>query len=90
MSNVKLSDISVIHKKADEALIVKILARITKCATYWNQQFNIEGSIKEEHIMNFLYWLNEYLVEEHGLSLEPFQNWDKFSSDKKYLWDSKA
>jgi hypothetical protein len=47
MSNVKLSDIRSVYQYKDR-IIVKVIARITKANTDWNQEFNLEGNVNEK------------------------------------------
>jgi hypothetical protein len=51
MSNVKLSDIRSVYQYKDR-IIVKVIARITKADTNWNQEFNLEGYVNEK-----IYWM---------------------------------
>jgi hypothetical protein len=51
MSNVKLSDIRSVYQYKDR-IIVKVIARITKADTNWNQEFNLEGNVNEK-----IYWM---------------------------------
>ena len=59
MSNVKLSDIRSVYQYKDR-IIVKVIARITKANTDWNQEFNLEGNVDKKNIMDAVYWLNEF------------------------------
>jgi hypothetical protein len=86
-SNVLLADIKNVILFQDKG-IVKIIARITK-SNVWNQNFNIEGEFNEKSIMNFVYWLDCFLKEEHDLELKNFKNWDQIDINKKYLWCNK-
>jgi hypothetical protein len=89
MSNVKLSDIRSVHQYKDR-IIVKVIARITKANTDWNQEFNLEGYVNEKNIMDAVYWLNEFLKEEHDLNIINFNNWDRCQHAEKYLWGNKS
>ena len=75
MCEVKLSDINTIYFFNDR-VIIKIIARVTRANQDWNQEFNLEGILSEKSIMNFVYWLNEFLKEEHNLDLNNFENWE--------------
>jgi hypothetical protein len=72
-SNILLTDIKDVIFFQDK-VIVKIICRITKCNADWNQNFNIEGDFNEKSIMNFVYWLDCFLKEEHDLELKNFKN----------------
>jgi hypothetical protein len=85
MSNVKLSDIRSVYQYEDR-IIVQVIARITKANTDWNQEFNLEGNVNEKNIMDAVYWLNEFLKEEHVLNIINFKKWDRFQHAEKYLW----
>ena len=89
MSNVKLADIRSVYKYEDR-LILKIIARITKSNTDWNQEFNLEGNVNEKKIMNVVYWINEFLKEEHDLNIVDFDNWDTSQHAEKFLWENKS
>lgn len=86
--NVKLSDISSVLVTG-ENVVIKIVARITKANQDWNQQFNLEGKFNDHSIMNFTFWLNQFLIEEHNLNLLNFNEWDKIRLANKYLWGYK-
>ena len=83
MCEVKLSDINKIYFFNDR-VIIKIIARVTRANQDWNQEFNLEGILSEKSIMNFVYWLNEFLKEEHNLDLNNFGNWE--INETLYLW----
>jgi hypothetical protein len=87
-SNVLLTDIKDVIFLQDK-FIVKIIARITKCNADWNQNFNIEGALNEKSMMNFVFWLNRFLKEEHDLELKNFNKWDQNDIKNKYLWGKK-
>ena len=89
MSNVKLSDIRSVYQYKVR-IIVKVIARITKANTDWNQEFNLEGNVNEKNIMDAVYWLNEFLKEEHDLNIINFKNWDRCQHAEKYLWGNKS
>jgi hypothetical protein len=36
--------------------------------------------------MNFVYWLYEFLKEEHELDIMNFKIWDKNMVEEKFLW----
>jgi hypothetical protein len=40
--------------------------------------------------MDSVYWLNEYLKEEHDLNIINFNNWDRCQHAEKYLWGNKS
>jgi hypothetical protein len=84
MSNVKLSDIRSVYQYKD-IIIVKVIARITKANTDWNQEFNLEGNVNEKNIMDAVYWLNEFLKEKHDLNFINFNNWDRCQHAEKYF-----
>ena len=71
-------------------MIVKIVTRITKCNTDWNQEFNLEGNTNDKNIMDPVYWLNEFLKEEHNLNILDFDDWVKSELADKYLWGNKS
>ena len=63
MSNIMITDIKNVIFFENNTIIVTIVCRITKANQDWNQPFNIEGDLTEKSIMNFVYWLNEFLKE---------------------------
>ena len=85
MSNVKLSGIRSVYQ---DRIIVKVIARITKANTDWNQQSNKEGNVYKEskNIMDAVYWFIEFLKVEHDLNIINFKNWDRCQHAEKYLW----
>jgi hypothetical protein len=40
--------------------------------------------------MNFVYWLNEFLKEEHDLNIFEFVNWETHQHAEKFLWGNKS
>jgi hypothetical protein len=85
LSNVLLTDMKDVIFLQDK-VVVRIIARIKKCNADWNQNFNIKGALNVKSIMNFVYWLDCFLKEEHYLELKNFKNWDKNDINIKYLW----
>jgi hypothetical protein len=86
MSNIMITDIKNDIFFENIRIIVNIVCRITKANQDWNQYFNIEGDLTEKSIMNFVYWLNEFLKEEHELDIMNFKIWDKNIVEEKFLW----
>ena len=84
--NIKLCDILAVVRKQN-LFSIKIVCRITKANQDWNQPFILEGDINDNRIMNFVYWLNLFLINAHGVRLVDFDTWEKNAS--KYLWGSK-
>jgi hypothetical protein len=80
-----LTDIKYVIFLQDK-VVVRIIARLTKCNADWNQNFKIEGALNEKSIMNFVNWLVCFLKEEHVLELKIFKNWDLNDINKKYSW----
>ena len=89
MCEIKMSDISSVIVNGDN-IIVKIIARITKADKDWNQQFNLEGKLNEGSIMNFVFWFNKFLMEEHALNLLYFNQWNKIEIFENYIWGHKG
>jgi hypothetical protein len=77
MSNIMITDIKNDIFFENIRIIVNIVCRITKANQDWNQYFNIEGDLTEKSIMNFVYWLNEFLKEEHELDIMNLKIRDK-------------
>jgi hypothetical protein len=86
MSNIMITDIKNVIFLENNRIIVNIVCRITKANQDWYQHFNIEGDLTEKRIMNFVYWLNEFLKEEHELDIMNFKKWDKNMVEEKFLW----
>jgi hypothetical protein len=40
--------------------------------------------------MNVVYWINEFLKEEHDLNIVDFDNWDTSQHAEKFLWGNKS
>jgi hypothetical protein len=83
--NIKLCDIVSINRSGDN-MIVSFIARITKANNDWNQKFNIEGNLHDNRIMNFVYFLNQFLIKEHNLNLDNFDEWKRDDITLIYLW----
>ena len=66
--NIKLCDIRAVVRKQNLSSIT-IVCRITKANQDWNQPFILEGDINDNRIMNFVYWLNLFLINAHGVRL---------------------
>jgi hypothetical protein len=86
--NIKLSDIKSVVFKGNK-LSIKIICRITKANEDWNQPFILEGELEDNRIMNFVYWLNKFLINLHDLDLQHFDSWNKDECKYKYLWGRK-
>jgi hypothetical protein len=87
--HIRLSDITSVVRRENK-ISIKFICRITKSNNDWNQPFVLEGTLEDTGIMNFVYWLNKFLVSEHGLHLQSFSTWDKKKSELKYLWGNKS
>ena len=89
MKNVRLEDIDNVTVHENGLINVKIIVRVTKANPNVQQPFNIEGSLSDNNIMNFLYWLNRCLIIHHELDLEKYSDWIKSDKDT-FLWGSKS
>ncbi|KAH7825179.1 uncharacterized protein MONOS_1450 [Monocercomonoides exilis] len=46
----------------------------------------VEGNITEKHTLNVIWWLEEFLVQEYGLSLTKYDKWNLGRMGVQFLW----
>ncbi|KAH7817155.1 uncharacterized protein MONOS_13303 [Monocercomonoides exilis] len=86
-AHVRLKDIIRVYSPPNSNFI-KVTFNL-ECGKGWNGDnhcVTVEGAINEKHQLNVIWWLEQYLVEEFGLSLTNFDKWELKELEEQFIW----
>ncbi|KAH7822893.1 uncharacterized protein MONOS_7977 [Monocercomonoides exilis] len=87
-SQIKLKDIIRVVSMPNTTFVkVTFNLECTKTASGDDHCVTIEGNIAEKNNMNVIWWLEQFLTEEYGLSLTRFNKWDLKELEYQKLWN---
>ncbi|KAH7820174.1 uncharacterized protein MONOS_17885 [Monocercomonoides exilis] len=86
-AHIRLKDIIRVYSPPNSNFI-KVTFNL-ECGKGWNGDnhcVTVEGAINEKHQLNVIWWLEQYLVEEFGLSLTNFDKWELKELEEQFIW----
>eukprot|EP00770_Monocercomonoides_exilis_P016027 MONOS_15978.1-p1 / transcript=MONOS_15978.1 / gene=MONOS_15978 / organism=Monocercomonoides_exilis_PA203 / gene_product=unspecified product / transcript_product=unspecified product / location=Mono_scaffold01440:307-3226(-) / protein_length=973 / sequence_SO=supercontig / SO=protein_coding / is_pseudo=false len=86
-SHIRLQDIVRVFCKENSSFVkVTINLECGKGVRGDDHCVTVEGDIAYKSTLNIVWWLEQFLVEEYGLSLTEFDEWDLGQLGPQYLW----
>ncbi|KAH7832790.1 uncharacterized protein MONOS_14101 [Monocercomonoides exilis] len=86
-SHIRLQDIVRVFSKENSTFVkVTINLECGKGVRGDDHCVTVEGDIANKSTLNVVWWLEQSLVEEYGLSLTEFNEWDLDQLGRQYLW----
>ncbi|KAH7827940.1 uncharacterized protein MONOS_13938 [Monocercomonoides exilis] len=86
-SHIKLRDIARVYV-GENSTMMKVTINLVHVKGMFNDDHcvTVEGDITQKQTLNVVYWLEQFLVEEYGLSLTLFDEWKLGDLGNQFIW----